>query len=320
VTDDRTAAWYERFATFEARGQSAIYEDWATGVAGDEEVLALIRTLPRPKQQPNLVFAVSRLFGAPERGFAEWKSWLVANWATVETGVATRSTQTNEPRRCAVLLPFLAELPGPLALLEVGAAAGLCLYPDRYSYRYDDGALLHPLAGESSVLLECSTDGRVPIPAALPEVVWRGGIDLAPLALDSVDDMTWLETLIWPEQHARRARIRAAIEIARAEPPRIIAGDANHDLARLVDEVPDDATLVIFHSGVLVYMSADDRQRFVDRVQRLDATWISNEGPTVVPGVTPAGTPPGSLFALAVDGHLRARTGPHGQSIALVGA
>ncbi len=31
-------------------------------------------------------------------------------------------------------MPVLAQLPPPLALLEVGAAAGLCLLPDLYSY------------------------------------------------------------------------------------------------------------------------------------------------------------------------------------------
>ncbi len=39
----------------------------------------------------------------------------------------SKRTQTNEPGRCAVLLPLLAALPQPLALLEVGASAGLCL-------------------------------------------------------------------------------------------------------------------------------------------------------------------------------------------------
>ena len=48
----------------------------------------------------------------------------------------SRATQTNEPARCAVLLPVLARLPQPLALLEVGASAGLCLLPDHYGYDY----------------------------------------------------------------------------------------------------------------------------------------------------------------------------------------
>jgi Uncharacterized protein conserved in bacteria (DUF2332) len=34
-----------------------------------------------------------------------------------------RATQTNEAGRCAVLLPVLAALPQPLALLDVGASA-----------------------------------------------------------------------------------------------------------------------------------------------------------------------------------------------------
>jgi hypothetical protein len=32
----------------------------------------------------------------------------------------SRTTRTNEPARCAVLLPLLARLPQPLVLLEVG--------------------------------------------------------------------------------------------------------------------------------------------------------------------------------------------------------
>lgn len=37
--------------------------------------------------------------------------------------------------RAAALLLVLAQLPGPLSLIEVGASAGLCLYPDRFTYR-----------------------------------------------------------------------------------------------------------------------------------------------------------------------------------------
>ena len=48
----------------------------------------------------------------------------------------------------------------PLALLEVGASAGLCLYPDRYAYRYGDG----PVLGTGAPLLECAITGPVPVP------------------------------------------------------------------------------------------------------------------------------------------------------------
>jgi hypothetical protein len=55
-----------------------------------------------------------------------------------------RRTQTNEPARCATLLPLLALLPQPLALLEIGASAGLCLLPDLYSYKYTDSTFIAP--------------------------------------------------------------------------------------------------------------------------------------------------------------------------------
>lgn len=61
-----TAAVYAHFAGSQARnGGSPTYEDWALGVAADDDVRALLDTLPEPKRQPNLLFAAARLAGAP---------------------------------------------------------------------------------------------------------------------------------------------------------------------------------------------------------------------------------------------------------------
>jgi hypothetical protein len=112
---------------------------------------------------------------------------LLDDWDAVRATVLARATQTNEVGRCATLLPVLAGLPGPLALIEVGASAGLCLYPDRCSYRYSGSrgdVALDPAAGPSPVVLECRLDGDVPLPDALPDVVWRGGVDLYPLDVE----------------------------------------------------------------------------------------------------------------------------------------
>lgn len=314
----QTAQWYSRFAQIEAPGQSAIYEAWASGVASDPEIIDLLQQLPRPKQQPNLLFACSRLLGCPVGAYPAFRDWVVRNWDAVAAQMLVRATQTNEPRRCALLVPPLGLIDGPIALLEVGASAGLCLYPDRYSYSYD-GRRLDPTDGRSSVLLECETTGNPPIPDRLPEIVWRAGLDLNPLDLRSDDDVTWLETLVWPEQQARRERIRAAIEIVRAEPPRIVRGDGIDDLPALVAEVPSDLTLVIVDSASIVYMMPEPRARFIDYVGSLPARWISNEGRGIVPSAA-AKLPPSNArelteFVLALDGEPLAFTGAHGQRL-----
>ena len=76
------------------------------------------------------------------------------------------------------------------------------------------------------------------------------------------DDVAWLEALIWPEQDFRRERLRRAIAVAREDPPLLVAGDLNEQLMSLAGQAPADAALVVFHSAVMGYLSADGRSRF----------------------------------------------------------
>lgn len=311
-----TADWYRTFGRLEAHGQSAIFEEWALGVADDPRLLALIEGLPLQKRQPNLVFAVSRLLGAPVGGFSGFRSWLLANWPAVAEEAGKRRTQTNEPLRCAALLPALGAIAGPLALLELGASAGLCLYPDRYSYRYGDGAWLHPTSGASTVRLETAASGPVPMPSALPEIVWRAGIDLHPLDVCRDDDVRWLETLVWPEQSERLARIRAAIALVREDPPRLVGGDAIAELDGLAAAAPGEATLVVVTSAMLVYLPYLERMRLVEAIRALGARWISLDGVGVLPEVDARHPDPHQgRFTLSLDGEPLADVGPHGQYV-----
>ena len=245
---------YRAFGEREVRGVSATYEAWALGISEDPAVADLLATLPPGKRQPNLVFAAARWHGA-QGAYAHLRSTLLEQWPQVRATILARATQTNEAGRCAVLLPFLAQLPQPLALLEVGAAAGLCLLPDRYSYRYDDGARLDPDDGPSDVVLPCATTAGVEVPTRMPDVVWRAGIDLAPVDVADADACAWLETLVWPEHDDRRARLSSALDVARRDPPRIVRGDLLEALPTVAAEAPPDATLVVFHSAVLAYLA-----------------------------------------------------------------
>jgi hypothetical protein len=327
VGERPTALEYADFGDRQARESSECYSRWALAVADDPEVLALVDTLPPLKRQPNLVFAAARWHGVPAGPYDVLRTALLEDWPAISATVRSRATQTNEVGRCATLLPVLAGFPQPLALLEVGASAGLCLYPDRYSYEYTrdagrgeaDTVRLDPVGGASPVLLGCRVHGRAPLPAAVPTVAWRAGIDLNPLDVRDHDAMAWLQTLVWPEHEDRRRRLTAAVELVRGDPPRLVRGDLNTGLSDLASQAPDGATLVVFHSAVTAYLTEDERERFVRTVRELPGHWVSNEGPDAVPGMstTVSSHPPTvrAPFLLAVDGRAVGWTEGHGRAL-----
>jgi hypothetical protein len=304
------AASYAKFAAREAHGVSPAYELLSLAVSRDDALLALLGTLPPGKRQPNLLFGVVRLLGGPVEDPAEFHDYTVANWPAIEAELRVRATQTNEAGRCAVLLPVLAALPQPLALLEVGASAGLCLYPDRYAYRYGDH-----LVGAGEPVLECVATAMAP-PAGLPEVVWRAGLDLNPLDVTNLADVAWLDALIWPEHAHRRARLRAAAAIAAAEPALLVRGDLVDDLPALAAQAPAGATLVVFHTSVMYQVPEPRRETFADVVRALPGHWLANEAPDVLHYDALPQPPSGALHnVLALDGMPLAWTRGHGQAI-----
>src|SRR5699024_5120941 len=258
---------------------------------------------------------------------------LLGQWEAVRTTILTRATQTNEPGRCASLLPLLAGMPGPLALLEVGASGGLCLHPDRYSYRYTDGAggvrAIDPRTGPAPTLLECRVSGTPPLPRELPQIAWRGGLDLHPLDLSSAEDAAWLRMLVWAEHEDRRRRLEAACAEVPHESVTLLEGDLLTDLGPLVAQArreAPDATLVVFHTAVLAYLDEPGRQLWVREVGELlegvrdgggRAHWISNEGGGVLPSLAATATCRGGEadFCLALDGEAVGWAHGHGRSL-----
>lgn len=273
---------YDRFARDDAPGRSALYAEWGRRVASDPDVAAILARIPAEHRQPPLVFAVTRMLGAPEGAADAWAEWLRAHADEVVAEASVRLVQTNEPQRCAVLLPALAALHGPIALLEIGVSAGLCLYPDRYSYRYrgDGGTTaLDPAEGPSTVVLESDVTGDPPL--RMPEIVWRGGIDLAPLDARAADDRRFLTSLVWPGETGRVDRVAAALDIVALDPPLLLAGDATDPelLRHAVALAPRDATLVVTTPGVLPHIPRAGRERLIETVGALDAAWITIDPP-----------------------------------------
>ncbi|SDY13852.1 hypothetical protein SAMN05661080_02448 [Modestobacter sp. DSM 44400] len=303
---------YRWFAQVEAAGVSPLYEAFAASIAADADVLAFLADLPAGKQQPNLLLAALQYLHGTATSYPELRNWVLEDADRVRTTMLTHATQTNEPARCAALLPLLAGFSEPLTLIEVGASAGLCLYPDRYAYDYGG----HLVGGPSPVTLSCELSGPVPVPARVPKVVARMGVDLNPLDPADPDDRAWLHALIWPGHPERRSRLDAALDLAAAEPATMFTGHLLDQLPVAVAAAPAASTTVVFHTAVLAYLSDDDKAAFIALVGGLPVRWISQEGLGVLPAVRdrlPAPAPGDrAQLVLALDGEPVARTAPHG--------
>jgi hypothetical protein len=301
---------YRAFARQEARGRSPAYESLAESVASDAALVSFAASLPYAKRQPNLLFAAARYLLGAAPGLPQLRDLVSGSRAELTEVILSHRTQTNEPARCATLLPALAQLPQPLALIEVGASAGLTLLVDRYSYDYAG----HRLAGRDpqAPTLHCEPRGPVPLPAELPEVVWRAGLDLNPLDVNDADDVRWLSCLVWPGEGDRQERLARAIASARRDPPVVHRGDLLTDLPALAAQAPAGATLVVYHTSVLTYVAPAERWRFFTAVGDVGAVWLSNEVPGAVPGIPSTARDEGAAL-LVQDGRTPlAHTDPHG--------
>jgi hypothetical protein len=340
------AARFRSFAETSTATRAPLYSTLSATAADDPDVIRLLHAAPEPQQIPVLLFAAvhhlllqglgpalaahyPNLSTAPPAGDAtvEFRSFVLDHAAELTELIATRHTQTNEVGRCAQFLPalgLLADECGALAHVDVGTSAGLNLLLPRYSYEYAPGATV----GEpSTVHIHCSVrgDAAVPVPSAMPAIERSIGVDMMPIDVLDDDEVRWLEACVWPDQADRFARLVAAIELARANPPDVRRGDAVADLPALVHEAAGSGHPVVTNSWVLNYLPHDVRTEYVTMLDRLgeerDLSWIIAEAPAQTVGLpVPTTDPPEEITVLSVVRWRRgersvdrlATTHPHG--------
>jgi hypothetical protein len=271
-----------------ASGESPLYARICRAVASDPDLLALVADVPASQPVPNLLLAAVHdlLLAGAEHPLADhypsvggtagaegadlaFRDFALTHAATVSELAATRRVQTNEVRRCIAWLPALASLREPLALIEIGASAGLNLNVDRYRYRYS-GRHGATEIGDGALVLETEVRGDPPpLPHRPPTIAWRCGIDLDPIDVQDEDAVRWARALLWPEQAERSRRFEHAVQIARRHPVSVVAGDALDVLPDVVADAPDEAGLVVFHSFVVNQLDAAGRESLVGLLDRL---------------------------------------------------
>ena len=275
TTKARFTELSERFRRFaeECREASPLYNGLATRIAEDPDLLAIADEAGERESIPQLYMAAVQhllaktpdsalrdhypsLSGNQRREgdpFPVFRRFCLERAPALHKILRHRLVQTNEVRRTACLLPafcLVAECGGggPLAMVELGASAGLLLLWDQYAYGY--GETLSCGKPQSAVRIDCTLrgPGRPPLPSALPTLSIRVGVDLNPLDVADPDAVAWLEAIVWPDEPDRLQLLRSAVTLAQANPVRVLGGDALTLLPGILAGLPADCTVCVYRA------------------------------------------------------------------------
>ncbi|WP_406445282.1 DUF2332 domain-containing protein [Streptomyces sp. NBC_00631] len=312
---ERLRLLFRFFSAAHGAGRSPVYKTLSEGVAGDDNLLALLLDVPDQQRRPSLLFAAVNLLLASRRdsdlaayypihgGHRAVDDQLVPAFSAfcgqhhddLARLLSQRSTQTNEIRRCVALRIGIDHVqrhwPGPVALVEVGASAGLNLLFDRYDYRLDGEASCPAHASSVVVSCEVRCSSGTGILRTPPTITRRLGIDRHPIDLSDPDARAWLEAFIWPEQIEELATLRGAIDLASATAAAsVVTGDAMTDTARILSELPGSEPVVVFTASLLSYLTGQARNAFIAQLQeaarRRPVAWVFAEAPGLLATTT----------------------------------
>ncbi|RYY37610.1 MAG: DUF2332 family protein [Sphingomonadales bacterium] len=229
---------------------------------------AALHALARRGDSP----ALSALYQGAHRDF----DGVIGQTLAAQDGFIARwmqtPTQTNEVARAAAfaaaLMVLRRETGMPAELLEVGSSCGLNLNLARYAY--DLGGTP---AGDWDSSVRVRPEWRGMAPAAAPvEVVGARGVDLNPLDAGDAGARARLLAFVWADQPRRIERLKAALRLARTFRPRVDRADAIAWLPeRLAEPQRSGVCRVVFHSMVLQYLGAANRQAVIDAIDSAGA-------------------------------------------------
>jgi hypothetical protein len=166
----------------------------------------------------------------------------------------TVAPQTNEVGRAAALLAGLFDIVAAsgvhrIALLELGASAGLNLFVDRYRFEGRDWRFG---PADSPVQLIGAIEGPVKLQSF--EIVDRAGCDLHPVDVGTSAGRLLLTSFVWPFDLHRHERLAAALRVAESQSQvRIDHAAASDWLPHTLGVVSPNALPVVWHSITQLY-------------------------------------------------------------------
>ncbi|WML48297.1 DUF2332 domain-containing protein [Neobacillus sp. PS3-34] len=286
---------FKTFAKRECEGSSDLYEFLSLKIAEDDWLLELSSYAREGQPIPNLLLGAVHylLLKGKNHVLREYYPSIVEHSKVVKESyihfqsfcelyreeiisiLQEKLVQTNEVRRCAYLYPTFSYIYNktnrPLALIEIGTSAGLQLLWDKYSYSYLSNEVYGDHNSELRIIAEIRGEKTPKLLSKSPPVNHRFGLDLHINDVTNEEDSLWLNSLIWPEHYERRELFKQAIECIHNNRNEInlIEGDGVELLPHIVDQIPPEAVIGVFHTHVANQMPENTKYKLLEYVKEI---------------------------------------------------
>jgi len=293
VEKDNLGIWFKKFAENECAGSSPLYEFLSSKIAENDDMLAISSYALAGQPIPNLFLAAVHQLLLKGKGhalasfypslaehpqdksqsFQHFKEFCLTHREEIIKILQTRLVQTNEVGRCGYLYPcfsYIYEQTGkPLAIIEIGTSGGLQLLWDQYRYSYEGSQTYGNQASSIQITSICKGKNKPMIRLTSPPVTHRIGIDLHVNDLMNPEDYSWLQSLIWPEHHDRRAIFKQASQIVSEHQLDLIEGNGVELLVDSVSKIPESSTICVFHTHVANQIPKQEKHELEATIKQL---------------------------------------------------
>jgi hypothetical protein len=287
MAEQKSFDYWDYFIAETERADAPLYTQIVRGIAGDAALKDLAARVQKGQPAANVLLASVHdllLRGAEhplrhfypnlnggkgienENPFPLFRDFVEAHRSELLPLIENGVTNTNEVARCSALhAGFRAvakEAGEPLHLIEIGPSAGLNLLWDQYRVHYRRGDAVMSVGPEGAALIiGCELRGeKIPPAGPSPRIASRIGLERKPVDLSDPQQRDWLKALVWPDHLARFLRLEKAIELFRAGPAEIRAGDALALLPDAIARVPENEPVCVYHTYVVYQFSEDMRE------------------------------------------------------------
>lgn len=282
---------FKNFAAEECSGSSELYAYFSLKISEDDELLELCSNARDGQPVPNLFLgaihylllkghdhvlkeyysSVGKQTRVKDDSFMHLKDFCRLYRADIISILENKLVQTNEVRRCAYLYPsfcfIYTRVKKPLSLVEIGTSAGLQLLWDKYCYSYGNDEIYGNQQSDVHLTAEVEGGNFPTLLETSPPVASRVGLDLHISDLTNREDYLWLKSLIWPEHQERLRLFENAANHFNENPVRLIKGNGVALLNEVIEQLPKDTPVCIFHTHVANQMPEDTKCDLMEKIK-----------------------------------------------------